>query len=149
MRISEDARERKEIPIFSGFLKYFPLAIAAVARHSFVSNGQHNPGEPLHWAREKSTDETDALARHLVDMAMAEEVDDVKQQVEDATAIAWRAMANLQKLRERQINQGNLGRLINTRRRFATRPETADEGRERLARLSVHQAMRELRLKDD
>ena len=34
-----DSEERKEIPIFSGVLNYFPLAIAAVARISRNSAG--------------------------------------------------------------------------------------------------------------
>jgi hypothetical protein len=103
-RISEDAQERKETPIYSGFIKYFPHATAAVAAHSFVSNEQHNPGEPLHWAREKSGDETDAIARHLTDLALAESAGDLDQQIEDARALAWRSMANLEKLLEKRHN---------------------------------------------
>lgn len=82
-----DAKERKATPIYSGFVTYFPDAMIAVARHSFVSNEQHNPGEPLHWDRSKSTDELDALMRHIVEG--------------DWVSVAWRAMANLQKEEER------------------------------------------------
>lgn len=78
-----DAKARKAIPVYTGFVKYFPRAMAAVAHHSFVSNEQHNPGEPLHWAMEKSTDEKDAMMRHILE--------------EDWTHVAWRAMANLER----------------------------------------------------
>ena len=61
--LSPDPDERKNTPVFSGFINYFPLAIAAVARLSKRGNDKHNPGQPLHWAREKSTDHADCIAR--------------------------------------------------------------------------------------
>jgi len=39
-----DKQVRKETPIARGVLDYFPLAIAEVARVSYVGNQQHNPG---------------------------------------------------------------------------------------------------------
>jgi hypothetical protein len=89
---------RKAIPVFSGFVRYFPRAIAAVAELSRIGNDQHNPGEPLHWAREKSGDELDACARHLLD---AGTIDD--DGVRHSTKLAWRAMANLEKELERAV----------------------------------------------
>jgi hypothetical protein len=83
---------RKDYPLFSGVLRYFPDALLAVAHCSKVGNDQHNPGEPLHWAREKSTDDADALARHLLD---AGKVDD--DGVRHSAKAAWRALAVLQK----------------------------------------------------
>lgn len=65
--LPSDAAARKGVPVFSGALRYFPRAIAAVARLSQVANEQHNPGEPLHWSRGKSADHHDALTRHLLD----------------------------------------------------------------------------------
>ncbi len=47
-----DAKARKNIPMVTGCLDYFPNALAAVAEVSRAGNDQHNPGEPLHWARE-------------------------------------------------------------------------------------------------
>ncbi len=85
---SEDAQGRKKYPIYSGFVKYFPDAMAAVARISFDGNEQHNPGTAIHWDRSKSGDELDALMRHIID--------------EDWPAVAWRAMANLQKQIEKE-----------------------------------------------
>jgi hypothetical protein len=91
-----DAKARKAIPIYSGCLRYFPDALAAVADLSRVGNEQHNPGEPLHWAREKSTDELDAATRHLID-AGTRDGDGVRH----SAKLAWRALANLQKEIER------------------------------------------------
>lgn len=93
------AEERKGIPAYSGFIKYFPRAILSVARLSQVANEQHNPGEPLHWAKEKSTDEPDAMIRHLIDDALGQEIDSDGQM--HLTKVAWRAMANL----ERRLEQ--------------------------------------------
>jgi hypothetical protein len=95
--LPSDAVERKNIPIYSGFIAYFPHAMAEVAKLSKRGNDQHNPGCPLHWDRSKSGDELDALARHLLGTTMAENVED---ELEDATAVAWRAMAHLEKLCE-------------------------------------------------
>ncbi len=87
-------KERKETPIFSGVLKYFPDAIAEVAKCSFVGQQQHNPDKPLAWDRSKSGDEYDALMRHLMDST----IDDYDT---DGTLhkakVAWRALAGLQK----------------------------------------------------
>src|SRR3974390_3542288 len=61
---------RKAIPIFEGVLMHFPKAIAAVAEVSHAGNAQHNPGEPLHWARGKSMDQYNTAVRHLMDHRM-------------------------------------------------------------------------------
>lgn len=87
-----NALDRKDTPVFSGVLRYFPLALAAVAQCSKVGNDQHNPGEPLHWAREKSTDEGDALVRHQLEVG-TRDTDGIRH----ATKVAWRALAQLQK----------------------------------------------------
>lgn len=79
----EDSAARKEYPIYSGFLQYFPAAIAAIARHSYLGNQKHNPGQPLNHDRSKSSDEPDALARHLMEG--------------DYVGMAWRALSLLQK----------------------------------------------------
>lgn len=96
-----EAKARKDIPIYSGFVKYFPLAMAAVAELSRKGNDQHNPGKPLHWDRSKSGDELDALMRHLTDEAagVPKDTDDVLH----LTKVAWRAMAQLQKTLEKAV----------------------------------------------
>lgn len=86
-----DAAERKNLPIATGVLDYFPLALAEVARVSLEGNNQHNPGEPLHWAREKSTDHADCIARHLIDRGKLD-----KDLMRHSAKLAWRALAMLQ-----------------------------------------------------
>ena len=82
---------RKQKPVFTGVLKYFPDAIMEVAKCSWAGNQQHHPDKPLHWDREKSYDHLDALARHLI---QAGEIDD--DNVRHSAKVAWRALANLQ-----------------------------------------------------
>lgn len=65
-----DYEGRKAIPIFEGVLMYFPKALAAVAEVSAAGNKQHNPGQPLHWARSKSTDQYNTALRHMMDHRM-------------------------------------------------------------------------------
>ena len=90
-----DAKARKQIPLASGLLDYFPLALCAVAELSRIGNEQHNPGKPLHWDRSKSGDEADALMRHLL---QKDEVD--KDGVAHAVKVAWRGLALAQKYLE-------------------------------------------------
>lgn len=92
MVIENEAQKRKNTPIFSGVLKYFPLAIAEVSRVSLAGNQQHHPGEPLHWDRAKSTDELDALTRHLMDASKLD-----SDGIRHSAKVAWRALANLEK----------------------------------------------------
>lgn len=90
--LSTDASTRKGIPIATGFLDYFPDAVAAVAELSRIGNDQHNPGQPLHWDRSKSQDESDAMMRHFLERGTID-TDGVRH----STKVAWRALANLQK----------------------------------------------------
>lgn len=85
------AAERKERPVARGVLDYFPDALLEVARLSKIGNDQHNPGQPMHWAKEKSTDHADCLLRHLIDRGTMD-VDDVRH----SAKVAWRALALLQ-----------------------------------------------------
>lgn len=102
MRVATDAKERKGLPIFSGCVKYFPDALVAVAELSRIGNDQHNPGKPLFWDRSKSSDELDALMRHLID-AGTMDTDNVRH----STKVAWRALANLQKEIENDTSTDN------------------------------------------
>jgi hypothetical protein len=89
--LPQDKKARKERPITRGVLDYFPRAIAEVAHCSWVGNQQHNPGEPLHWAKEKSTDHADCITRHLIERGT---VDD--DGVRHSAKVAWRALAMLE-----------------------------------------------------
>lgn len=90
--ITDDSASRKKIPLCSGVIDYFPAALAEVAKLSHIGNEKHNPGEALHWAREKSTDHADCIARHLVDRGKI----DPNTGLSHSTEIAWRALALLQ-----------------------------------------------------
>jgi len=85
------SQERKDTPVFSGFIAYFPAAVAEVARLSKAGNDKHNPGEPMHHARDKSNDHADCLLRHLME---AGKLDD--DGFSHTVKVAWRAMALLQ-----------------------------------------------------
>lgn len=86
--------DRKALPIFTGVLLYFPDALLEVARVSRIGNDQHNPGQPLHWAREKSTDQLNTAARHMLDHGMGRKYDtDGAYHIAKA---AWRLLAELQ-----------------------------------------------------
>lgn len=91
-RLPTDSDKRKEVPLAAGCFDYFPDALAAVAELSWIGNAKHNPGEPLHWARGKSTDEADCLLRHLVERGSID-TDNIRH----STKVAWRALALLQK----------------------------------------------------
>lgn len=88
-----DDQARKDLPIFDGVLMYFPNAMAAVAEVSRLGNAQHNPGERLHWARGKSTDQYNTALRHLMDHRMGKRYNGKGRHLANA---AWRILAALQ-----------------------------------------------------
>ncbi len=110
-----DSATRKDIPIRSGCIDYFPAAIAGVAMHSVAGNNKHNPGEPLHHARGKSMDHADCIDRHLTDIhdmlaflqraeiEGAMKYDDAvcEAVLVEANALCWRALALSQDLHEK------------------------------------------------
>ena len=104
-----DSAERKEYPLYRGLLRYFPAALAGVARISKLGNDKHNPGEELHHARQKSIDHEDCILRHLTDtsdlLAALERKDSsvaVQQEIlSEVSQLAWRALAFSQELHER------------------------------------------------
>lgn len=104
MRLPTDSKERKKYPIYSGVLKYFPRAIAAVARVSYAGNKQHSPGQPLHWVRDKSTDQEDCILRHMVDDIF--DPVDRKDEMFHRAKVAWRALASLEVFLEEREKAG-------------------------------------------
>ncbi len=99
--LTTDKQERKGLPVVTGVLDYFPLAIAELARLSKAGNDQHNPGQPLHWARDKSTDHADCAGRHMLERGTV----DTDGQLHTAK-LAWRALALLQlEMEERQAKK--------------------------------------------
>jgi len=99
---------RKAIPLFDFLTKYFPLAIVEVTRIAVAGNAQHNPGEPLHWARGKSMDQLNTAMRHIFDHGMGTVYDTEPPEVEAAIGgktmhlakAAWRLLAEIQLLCE-------------------------------------------------
>ena len=91
MGLPTESKARKDVPLARGCLDYFPDALAAVAALSKAGNDKHNPGEQLHWAREKSTDHADCIARHLAGRGTRD-----KDGTRHSAGLAWRALAMLQ-----------------------------------------------------
>ncbi len=107
--LTTDSTQRKDIPIRSGALDYFPAAIAGVAAHSVTGNKKHNPGEELHHARGKSMDHADCVERHLTDIGDIKaairrgdvQVEDVRAMLlAEANALSWRSLALSQEIHE-------------------------------------------------
>ena len=87
----KDPADRKNYPIATGVLDYFPLALMEVARVSKAGNDQHNANQPLHWAREKSTDQDDTLIRHFLERGTFD-TDGMRH----SAKMVWRALALLE-----------------------------------------------------
>ena len=85
------AEERKQAPVYSGVLKYFPDALIEVAKCSYMGNQQHHPDKPLHWDRTKSKDHADCISRHLIDRGRFD-----TDTMRHSAKLAWRALALLQ-----------------------------------------------------
>lgn len=101
-----DSNERKEYPLYRGLLRYFPAALAGVARVSKIGNDKHNPGEPLHHARGKSSDHADCIIRHLTDLSedFGKGVGRDENGTPQVLYAAWRALALAQEWLEQ--NEG-------------------------------------------
>lgn len=105
MPLPEDAQLRKNYPIITGVLDYFPDAIEAVAFVSKIGNDQHNPGEPLHWDRTKSKDQVDCIGRHLLQRGTLD-----SDGLRHSAKLAWRALALLQL--EIEASESNEGKIV-------------------------------------
>jgi hypothetical protein len=103
--LSLTSAERKECAVSRGLFAYFPDALAAVARHSVRMNEKHNPGQPVHWSREKSSDQPDCEARHLIATSINPDVRD-QDDAPEMICKAWRALADAQLWIERKHANG-------------------------------------------
>jgi dATP/dGTP diphosphohydrolase, N-terminal len=99
--LPQDYTARKQLPVGTGVLDYFPDALIAVAEVSFAGNQQHNPGEPLHWARGKSTDHADTMIRHYMERG-TKDTDGTRH----SAKMVWRALALLQEEIEAERVEG-------------------------------------------
>ncbi len=95
--IPSDSAGRKQYPMGTGLLDYFPDALAEVAHISYKGNEKHNPGEPTHWARGKSMDHDDCMIRHFIERG-TKDVEDMRH----SALLAWRALAYLQEELEKE-----------------------------------------------
>lgn len=118
LTLPTDSAARKDVPVFSGVLKYAPAALAGVARISKAGNDKHNPGQPLHHARGKSNDHGDCIVRHTMDVADIEAAIERREIpfspacdaayreqcaaiLAEASQLAWRALMWSQELHEK------------------------------------------------
>ncbi len=98
--MSTDSATRKLMPVATGVLQYFPDALLCVSWISRAGNDKHNPGQPLHWAKEKSTDEPDCEVRHMLDHFRGVAPDPGLEPLGELGHLAskaWRALAHLQR----------------------------------------------------
>lgn len=108
LTLPTDSEARKDIPLLGGCLRYFPAALAGVAKHSKAGNDKHNPGEPLHHARGKSMDHEECILRHLTDLQDLQAVEKRENSLTrsdmvlaEVNALCWRALALSQELHEK------------------------------------------------
>ncbi len=100
-RLPSDAAARKTIPIGTGVLDYFPLALAEIAKVSLAGQKQHGT---TGWDRSKSSDESDALVRHYLERGTRD-----SDGLLHSAKMAWRALALLQKECERALKSSPSG----------------------------------------
>lgn len=94
MTLPTDAKGREEWPIYDYLYGYFPDAFMAEVQVSWEGNKQHNPGQKMHWARDKSSDHMNKAMRHLDDYGHG-----IKKDTDGCWHLAkaiWRLKARLQ-----------------------------------------------------
>ena len=110
--LPHDAKARKALPMYTFLTQYFPDALVELVKVSVAGNEQHNPGEPLHWARGKSTDQLDAAMRHLFDHGIGIRFGHDGQRT--LAQAAWRLLAQLQLDLEKETAVKAPGQAIGT-----------------------------------
>lgn len=103
--LPKNYKARKSLPMYTFLTKYFPDAIIELVKVSVAGNVQHNPGQPMHWARGTSTDQMETAVRHIFDHGMGNTYDDEPPEVlatigDQGTMhlakAAWRLLAEIQ-----------------------------------------------------
>lgn len=93
---------RKSIPIVTGCLDYFPLALAEVSIVSKAGNDKHSNGVArCRWTRGKSSDHIDCAVRHIIDRGRRDSEDGQRH----LAHAAWRILAALQIELEQEARQ--------------------------------------------
>ncbi len=107
-----DSTARKGVPLFSGVRRYAPAAFMLMAETSKAGNDKHNPGQPLHHARGKSTDHGDCIDRHMSDVQDIEAAlergaerspENLKQLREELGQLMWRTALYVQEAAEKYL----------------------------------------------
>lgn len=75
MLLTTDSKARKQLQLWTFLMEYFPRTFLSVVEAARKGNEQHNPGEPLHWSREKSADQMNAAFNHLFDYGTGSKID--------------------------------------------------------------------------
>ena len=88
---ADESRKRVKL---GNVLKLFPDAMCALALHIQEGADKYCDGE-IRWDRSKSPDEIESLLRHVLEQVHMPDCEST------ARSIAWRGMANLQKVIER------------------------------------------------
>lgn len=102
LTLPTDSNERKNYPLYRGCLRYFPAALAGVAKISKIGNDKHNPGEEMHHARGKSGDHGDCVIRHLIDVTDLLSAGASKEEIlNEVNQMTWRVLAFSQELHEK------------------------------------------------
>jgi hypothetical protein len=91
------SEERKQYPMSSGLIDYFPDFLALISHVSWTGNEKHNPGQPLHWSRWNSTDHSDCVIRHHTTRDKPEHDVPLMHMAEEA----WRVLAMGQEAMEK------------------------------------------------
>ena len=92
--LPDDSAERKLVPIYSGFYRYFPAAIVGVAKLSMAGHLKHCAGfAELTHNRTASNDHADCVMRHVMDAMEASKRGDRARLQLELDALAWRSLA--------------------------------------------------------
>lgn len=94
IKLPDDYHERKKWELWTFLTEYFPDAFLAVVDVAIKGNDQHNPGQPLHWARGKSADQKNTAIRHMWDHRFSGPKD--KDGAYHLAKAIWRLSAELQ-----------------------------------------------------
>jgi hypothetical protein len=114
MSLPTDYNARKALPVYTFLTTYFPDAIIELVKVSVAGNVQHNPGEPMHWSRHKSTDQLNTAMRHIFDHGAGRVYDTEPKEVlaeigphgaMHLAKAAWRLLAEIQLICEQRDSQ--------------------------------------------
>lgn len=117
--LPNDNTARKGIPLYTYLTQYHPNALVEVAKVAVAGNEQHNPGEPMHWAKGKSMDQLNTAMRHIFDHGMGNAYDrddpyrcESRRPIMHLAKAAWRLLAEIELLCEARDMGLNIDELV-------------------------------------